>query len=72
MNLKQVKQMALNFLSNENLEKCKLVSLDKSEESNAYTDVYLGEVDYVLDGEEVSSVFNVIVYKNGKVDFEWS
>lgn len=41
------------------------------EYSNRNTQEYLGEVYYKEDGEEVSSVFVIIVYKNGTYEFEW-
>lgn len=42
------------------------------EKSNDYVKVYIGEVFFKEQGDEVSSVFLIIVYKNGNKEFEWS
>lgn len=74
MNLNQAKQIALTYLNNENIGAFTLSSFDiLHEETNSHVETFLGEIDYIdEDGDDVSSVFSLIVYKNGTTAFEWS
>jgi hypothetical protein len=42
------------------------------EKSNHNAKQYIGEVYFKENGNEVSSIFLIIVYKNGIAEFEWS
>ena len=72
MNLTQAKKIAINLLIKDNLGVFNLSGLEVSEESNSKVDVFLGGVDYIDDGDDVSSVFLLYCYKNGNIEMEWS
>lgn len=73
MNIEKAKKFAEDCLNKENIDNFKIVYFElHDEDTNDRMDVYLGDIESVEDGKECSSLFKIVVYKNGKMDFEWS
>lgn len=73
LNKEEMKAFAIKNIDNDIEGEYTLTSIDLDEEySNHHVQKYHGEVYFEEDGSKVSSMFNIIVYKNGTYEFEWS
>lgn len=71
MSEEEMKAFAIQNIDND-ISDYTLTGIELNEEySNRNAQEYLGEVLYEEDGDQVSSIFAIIVYKNGTYDFEW-
>lgn len=71
MSEEEMKAFAIKNIDND-ISDYTLTGIELNEESsNRNVQEYLGEVLYEEEGDKVSSIFSIIVYKNGTYDFEW-